>query len=115
MKVISSIVLLIGALALAYISSANGGAMMAKKDAMVMKYVDASKAALDSADIAGAIKNAKMAIEVDPKSKKGFDAYSNALEKKFKPANSDTNSVATPTPAAAAPSLAPAYQEDLGC
>jgi len=117
MKVIIGIILLIGALVLSYISSTNGEAMMTKKDALVTKYVDASKTALDSGDIKGAIKNAKNAIKADPQSKKGFTAYSNALEKEFKPADTSSEEDSEQAPAQAAPSsLAPSYDDDdMGC
>lgn len=91
MKVTSAIVgtvLLTTALILSYLSNSSATEMMAKKDAIIMKYVNKSNNALESGDIYGAIKFAKLAIVVDPKSKSGFEAYETAIKSQYKPADS---------------------------
>ena len=95
MKVISIIVglfLLGAAAALSYISANNGEKMMAKRDAIVMKYVNLSDNALEDEDIKGAIKYAKLAIQADPKNKKGYVCYSNAMEEKYQNSGDSENS-----------------------
>ena len=86
------IVLLIAATVLSYVSANSGAKMLAKKDAIVMKYVNASDAALEDEDIKGAIKYAKMAIQADPKSKKGYVCYTNAMEEKYQSTGDSENS-----------------------
>jgi len=111
MKVMIGILLLIGALVLSYVSSSNGEAMMAKKDALVTKYVDISNQALEDDAIDVAIKNAKMAIQADPNSKKGFTAYKKALEAKYKPTDAEIA-----IPEQSSPAEEDDYNEDdLGC
>ena len=88
MKLISAtvgVILLIAALLLSYLASSNGEAMLAKKDAKVVEYVNKSKEALTEENIESALKYAKLAIEVDPKSYKGFQAYDAVLKFKYKP------------------------------
>ncbi len=88
MKVISSIVgavLLTAAFVLAYLSNGNANEMIAKKEAIVMKYVDDSTKALEEENISDAIKFAKLAIAADTKNKSGFKALEAAYELKYKP------------------------------
>jgi hypothetical protein len=86
------LVLLIAATVLSYVSANSGAKMLAKKDAIVMKYVNASDTALEDEDIKGAIKYAKMAIQADPKSKKGYICYTNAMEEKYQTSGDSENS-----------------------
>ncbi len=95
MKIISIIVglvLLGAAAALSYVSANNGAKMLAKRDAIVMKYINLSDNALEDEDIKGAIKYAKLAIQADPKSKKGYICYSNAMEEKYQNSGDSENS-----------------------
>lgn len=88
MKIISSIVgaaLLIAALILSFQTSKNGEEMKANKDVIMTKYIAESDKALSTGDVNVAIKFAKMAIQFDPNSKKGFDAYEKIMEVKYKP------------------------------
>jgi len=92
MKVISSIVgavLLTAAFVLAYLSNSNANEMIAKKEAIVMKYVDDSTKALEEENISDAIKFAKLAIAADTKNKAGFKALEAAYETKYKPADGE--------------------------
>ncbi len=92
MKLISAtvgVILLIAALLLSYLASSNGEAMLAKKDAKVVEYVNKSKEALAVENIESALKYAKLAIEVDPKNNKAFQAYDAVLKFKYKPKESD--------------------------
>jgi len=73
------LLLLITASGLSYFAMHNGEKMLIKKDALVMKYVNASDSALENENVQDAIKYAKLAIQADPKSKKGYVCYSNAL------------------------------------
>ncbi len=113
LKAIVGAVLLVAAFVLSYASYTKGEAMMAKKEALVMKYVKASDDALAKSDIKGAIKYAKMAIEADPKDKKGYVCYNNALVAKYKPVKAESSGEEAPKKEAPAPS-----EEDdslLGC
>ncbi len=92
LSIFVGIVLLLASLALSYISANNGAKMMAKRDAIVMKYVNLSDNALEDEDIKGAIKYAKMAIQADPKSKKGYVCYTNAMEEKYQSSGDSENS-----------------------
>ncbi len=95
MKIISIIVgliLIASAAALSYVSANNGAKMLQKRDAIVMKYVNLSDSALEDEDIQGAIKYAKMAIQADPKNKKGYTCYTNAMEEKYQNAGDSENS-----------------------
>ncbi len=92
LSIFVGIVLLLASLALSYISANNGAKMMAKRDAMVMKYVNLSDSALEDEDIKGAIKYAKMAIQADPKNKKGYVCYTNAMEEKYQSSGESENS-----------------------
>ena len=92
MKVISAavgIVLLMASLILAYLSNSNATEMLAKKDAIVMSYIQKSNDALEVEDLKGAIKFVKLAIQVDPKSKVAFKTYESIMETKYKPAQSE--------------------------
>lgn len=107
MKIISAtvgVILLIAAVLLSYLSSTNGEAMLAKKDAKVVEYVTKSKEALKVEDVAGAQKYAKLAIETDPKSYKGFQAYDKVLKFKYKP----QETISTPV----VENTQPSYQEE---
>jgi len=116
MKVISAIVgivLLSASLILAYLSNSHSNEMIVKKDAIVMKYVNDSDKALESGDIKGAIKSAKLAIKADPNSKKGYVCLENAYTKKYKsneeaPLNGYGS---TPTQ----PAQEEEEEEDMGC
>ena len=91
MKLISGIigiVLLIASTVIVVLSTSEES-YLDKKNAMVIKYVDQSTKSLEKADIKEAIKYAKLAIAVDPKNKKGFNAYEDAIELKYKPSQSD--------------------------
>jgi len=85
-------VLLVAASALSYFSATNGKKMLEKKDAIVMKYVNASDTALEDEDIKNAIKYAKLAIQADPKNKKGYVCYTNAMEEKYQSSGDSENS-----------------------
>ena len=116
MKVLSAVaglVLMTSAITLAYLSSNNGSEMLAKKDAVVEKYILQSQEALKSGSVAKAIHNAKLAIAADPKSKKGFKAYESIIESKYKPADTvvDTTTVATPQK----PKVEEEAMPDMGC
>jgi hypothetical protein len=92
MKVISSIVglvLLSAAFILAYLSNTNANEMIANKQAIVMKYVSDSTAALEEEDLSAAIKFAKLAIAADAKNRAGFKALEAAYETKYKPADDE--------------------------
>ncbi len=99
-------ILLIAASALSYFSATSGKKMLEKKDAIVMKYVNASDTALEDEDIKNAIKYAKLAIQADPKSKKGYVCYANAMEEKYQSSGDGENS---DTPQASSDSA------DMGC
>ncbi|MFK5881165.1 MAG: hypothetical protein QM482_03035 [Sulfurospirillum sp.] len=90
-SILAGLVLLLAALALSYISANNGTKMLAKRDALVMKYVNLSDSALEDEDIKGAIKYAKLAIQADPKSKKGYVCYTNAMEEKYQSSGDSGN------------------------
>ena len=95
MKVISAIVglILLGAsFTLAYLSNNNAEQMIKNKQAIVMKYCSDSSEALDNNNFKEAIKFAKLAIAVDPKSKEGFKAYENIMKAKYKPSEDSTTS-----------------------
>ena len=95
MNIISSVVgtvLLIAAFTLAYLSSNNGEALLAQKDAIVMQYVDKSNEALEQEELKAAIKYAKLAMQADPKNKNGFDAYDRAMEVKYDVESTDQQS-----------------------
>ena len=95
MNIISSVVgtaLLIAAFTLSYLASNNGEALLEKQNTIVMKYVSESNEALEAEEIKEAIKYAKLAIKTDPKNKIGYKAYENAMELKYKPADSDEES-----------------------
>jgi len=106
LSILVGIVLLIAASALSYFSATDGKKMLEKKDAIVMKYVDASDSALEDEDIKNAIKYAKLAIQADPKSKKGYVCYTNAMEEKYQSSGDSENS---DTPQASEDSA------DMGC
>jgi len=89
LSIIVGAILLISASILSYVSANNGAKMLAKKDAIVMKYVDASDAALEDEDIKHAIKYAKLAIQADPKSPKGYVCYKNAMDEKYQAEEGD--------------------------
>lgn len=114
MKVTSAIVgtvLLTTSLGLSYLSNSSATQMIAKKDAIIMKYIDDSNSALESGDIKGALKFAKLAIAVDPKDKKGFKAYENIMEVKYKPSEDYTEDTSTNKQ----PSVEEEEEEDMGC
>ncbi len=92
LSIIVGLILLAASATLSYVSANNGAEMLAKKDAIVMQYVDASDEALDDEDITGAIKYAKLAIQADPKSKKGYICYTNAMEEKYQTDEEDSDS-----------------------
>ena len=120
MKVISAIVgiiLLSASLILAYLSNHHANEMVIKKDAIVMKYVHDSDKALESGDIKGAIKSAKLAIKADPNTKKGYVCLENAYTKKYKPTDEMSNTTEDSAAPVAMPSFAPpSYDEDdMGC
>jgi len=100
------------AITLAYLSSSSGSEMLAKKDAVVEKYVLQSQEALKSGSIAKAIHNAKLAIAADPKSKKGFKAYESIMESKYKPVETTTSSATT---APQKPKVEEEAMPDMGC
>ncbi len=115
MKVLSAVaglVLMTSAITLAYLSSNNGSEMLAKKDAVVEKYILQSQEALKSGSVAKAIHNAKLAIAADPKSKKGFKAYESIMESKYKPADT---AVSTTTTAPKKPKVEEEAMPDMGC
>jgi len=115
MKVISAVaglVLIGSASLLAYLSSSNASEMIAKKDAIVERYVSKSTDALKNNKFGVAIQNAKLAIATDPKSKKGFKAYESVMKIKYKPASSDTPSVA---PVTKKPAPVEEAMPDMGC
>ena len=92
MKVISAIIGLIlvaTSFTLSSLASSNANEMIAKKDAIVMKYIEQSDEAMENEDIKGAIKFIKLAIQADPKSRKAFKTYESIMETKYKPAQSD--------------------------
>lgn len=105
-SILVGVVLLVAASALSYFSMTNGKKMLAKKDTLVMKYVNASDSALEDEDINNAIKYAKLAIQADPKSKKGYVCYTNAMEEKYQSSEDSENS---DTPQASDES------EEMGC
>ncbi len=90
LSIIVGIVLLIAASILSYVSANNGAKMLAKRDAIVMKYVNASDDALENEDIPNAIKYAKLAIQADPKSQKGYVCYKNAMDEKYQADGGDS-------------------------
>ncbi len=106
LSILVGALLLIAASALSYFSAKNGKIMLKKRDAIVMKYVNASDAALEDEDIKNAIKYAKMAIQANPKSKKGYICYTNAMEEKYQSSGDSENS---DTPQASTDSA------DMGC
>jgi len=106
LSILVGAILLISASALSYFSATNGKEMLEKRDAMVMKYVNASDAALEDEDIKNAIKYAKLAIQANPKSKKGYACYTNAMEEKYQSSGDSENS---DTP------QANSDNEDMGC
>ena len=91
MKIISGIIgiVLLIASTLIVVLSTSDETYIEKKDALVMKYVEHSTQALTQEDRKEAIKYAKLAIAVDPKNKKGFKAYEEAIELKYKPSEDD--------------------------
>ena len=115
MKVISAAVgiMLLGAsLILAYLSNSNATQMLAKKDAIVMKYVSDSTSALENGDTKTAIKFAKLAIKADPSSKKGFTSLEDAYKAKYKPSEDYmSNGGGSEQPAADEEE----EEEDMGC
>jgi Tfp pilus assembly protein PilF len=116
MKVISAIVgiVLLGAsFILASLASSNATEMIAKQDAIVMKYIAQSDEAMAEEDFKSAIKFVKLAIQVDPKSKKAFKAYETIMEAKYKPAQSDDEDSSTSTQES--PSDDEEEEEDMGC
>jgi len=106
LSIIVGIVLLIAASTLSYFSATDGKKMLEKKDAILMKYVNASDSALEDEDIKNAIKYAKLAIQANPKSKKGYVCYTNAMEEKYQSSDDSENS---DTPQASEDSA------DMGC
>jgi hypothetical protein len=115
MKVVSAGVggaLLSASLVLAYLSNNNAEQMIENQNAIVMKYVDDSTKSLQSENISGAIKFAKMAIVADPKNKAGFKAYEKAMELKYKPKDMDEkNQIIEESPVQEVIEAAP----DMGC
>ena len=91
MKIISGVIgiVLLIASTLIVVLSTSEETYIEKKDAMVLKYVEHSNQALIKEEINEAIKYAKLAIAVDPKNKKGFKAYEEAIELKYKPSQSE--------------------------
>jgi Tfp pilus assembly protein PilF len=113
MKPISGLVgavLLVAAIILSYVSTHHAGAMLAKQNALVTKYVNVSKNSLANGDIATAIKNAKMAIQANPENNAGYKSYENALKAKYQPTGS-----AAPAQAAPAPSSSDSSDDSMGC
>ena len=115
MKIISSIVgiILLGAsFTLAYLSNNNASEMIAKKDAIVVKYINDANRALENEDIKNAIKFAKLAIKIDPNNKQGYNTLENIYMVKYKPneeeETSDNNSNEQP-------STDEEEEEDMGC
>lgn len=108
MNFISSIVgstLLIAAFTLAYFASVNGEALVARQNAIVMDYIEEAEYALEDEDADEAIHYAKLAMQADPRNKKGFEVYDKAMQLKYK--------VQKSTPAAPAPSAA--AEVEMGC
>jgi|GEM_PF-2615594 len=117
MKVVSAGVgaaLLTASLVLAYLSNSNAEKMIANQDAIVMKYINDSTKALESDNISGAIKFAKMAIVADPKSKIGFKAYEKAIELKYKPLQSEEGAIQAPIEREK-PTIEIEEAPDMGC
>ena len=83
LSIIVGLALLVAASVLAYVSANSGTEMLAKKEAIVIQYVDASEEALDDEDISKALKYAKLAIQANPKDRRGFISYENAMDAKY--------------------------------
>lgn len=115
MKPISGIVGLVLVLAavIIVVLSTSEESYIEKKDAMVQTYVSNSSKALSEDNIKEAIKFAKLAIIVDPKSRKAFKAYEMAIELKYKPSESEEEEVENNTQ----PSAQEEEEEapDMGC
>jgi len=95
MKVISAIVgiVLLGAsFILASLSSSNANEMIAKKEAIVQRYIKQSNEAMESEDVKSAIKFVRLAIQADPKSKSAFKAYEAIIASKYKPSEDEESS-----------------------
>lgn len=115
MKFLSMIVgavLLVAAIVLSFVSANNGKNIIASKQKITTEYVKKSDTALENGDISSALKYAKLAISVDPSSKKGYICYNNAIEAKYKPAAQETSVPATQAPA---PAATEDDSVDLGC
>ncbi len=83
---IIGVILLISSVVLVILSTGQE-TKIAKKEAMVEKYVAHSNEALEAKDTKEAIRFAKLAITTDPKNKKGFKAYEHAMKQKYKPSH----------------------------
>jgi hypothetical protein len=88
-KIISIIVggaLIAGAILLSVVASGDGSEVLAKKAAMVEKYVKKAEVELEAGNLKEAKKYAKLAIGADPKDKAGYKMYDKVMEVKYKPA-----------------------------
>ncbi|MDX1809645.1 MAG: hypothetical protein R3331_08915 [Sulfurospirillaceae bacterium] len=113
--VIVSTVLLVAAIILSFTVSINGEKMLTKKNTIVLEYVNKSDLALKAGDINSALKYAKLAISADPSNDKGFTSYNNAIEAKYKPADTTKATDTTPPPAAPAPEAPSDQGSSMGC
>ena len=117
MKVIAAIVgsvLIFAAVILSFVASGEES-VIEQQNALVTKYVEESRSALEGGEIQEAIRYAKMAIAVDPKSAIAFKSYESALEARYRPAESeepmDSMEPQEESPAEEAFEAAP----DMGC
>ncbi len=123
MKVVSAgvgAVLLTASFSLAYLSSNSADKMIEKQNAIVMKYVNDSKKALENKDLKSAKKFAKKAIQADANNKAGFKIYEEVLKAKYKPVeleNSSTtvNSVVVPAQSSPQNDEEEEDEEAMGC
>jgi len=83
LSIIVGLMLLAAASALSYVSANNGAKMLENKETVVIQYVDASEEALEDEDISKALKYAKLAIQADPKDRRGFISYERAMDAKY--------------------------------
>ncbi len=83
LSIIVGLMLLAAASVLSYVSANNGSKMLENKETIVIQYVDASEEALEDEDISKALKYAKLAIQADPKDRRGFLSYEKAMDAKY--------------------------------